>query len=105
MSDEANITPPRRRLPTTVFYAVIFVPTLVTAIIAQLGLDELSLGAAIGGGVLSGLIGGPLLSMRWNKSATQRVALSIVLMIVLSMACVAMNCAGCIASSNFRVFH
>jgi hypothetical protein len=94
----------KRRFPTVLFLTIIFVPTIASMIAAQTDLEDLSAGTAIFGGCLSGCIAGPLLAARLGKTPLQKFVSSPFLMFVLGVACVTMNCAGCIASANLKIF-
>ncbi len=78
--------------------AVIFIPTILTVLSALLGGRDVvatSFGAA--GAAFSGLCGGVLLGRRIGRTEAGKVGLSVDFIFVLGVACLTMNCIGCLA--------
>ena len=80
------------------FLAVIIVPTIITIIAVQLGLRDLAPASAGLGGGASGLVGGILLGRRLGRTEAAQWGLGVLFVAVLSVACITMNCCGCLAS-------
>src|SRR5262249_40952529 len=92
----APVPPPK--FHWLLFLGVIFVPTIITIIAGQLGMKDLAPASAGLGGGLSGIVAGILLGRRLGRTDAARVGLSLAFVVVLSIACVTMNCFGCLAS-------
>ncbi len=94
-----------RRFGWLLFLLVIFLPTIVTVLAVQMKSKDLAPAVAMLGGGFSGIFGGILLGLRMGRTPGSRVALSAVWVMVLSVACVTMNCFGCLASGYSLNFH
>jgi hypothetical protein len=80
------------------FSLAIFLPTIATVVAVQMKSKDLAPAFAIFGGGLSGIVGATLLALRFGRTSGSRVALGVGLAVVLGVACVTMNCFGCIVS-------
>lgn len=109
MSNEAFPNPPpevpRPKLNWLVLLAQIFIPTIATIIAVQLRWTNAAPFIALFGGIGSGLVTGIALGLRLGRTTGARVALGFVLSGVLCVACVGMNCFGCMASGYQLNFH
>ena len=77
-----------------------FLPTLLTIGTILLGAkqgDTAPAMAALGGGI-SGIVCGTMLGRRFGRTLRLKIVLGIVASLVMGVACVTMNCFGCIAS-------
>jgi hypothetical protein len=79
------------------FLLALFLPTVLTVLAAQAKSQDVAPPLAVIGGGISGLVGGSLLAIRVGKTPEARIGLGIAFAIVLSVACVTMNCVGCLA--------
>ncbi len=79
------------------FLAAIFLPTLLTILASAAGGKDLAPPVAFIGGGLSGIVGGIMVGRRFGNSDTGKIGMSLVFVIVFSVACVTMNCFGCLA--------
>jgi hypothetical protein len=102
---ESETPAPRRRLRWVYFLVIIFVPTLVTVLAAMSGSKDFAPFAALIGGGASGLAGGILLGRFVGQTDGSRIALAVVFTIVLGVACVTMNCFGCLVGGYKLNFH
>lgn len=94
-----------RRLNWFIFLVAIFLPTIATVLAVQMKAKDLAPAVAMIGGGLSGIVGGVLLALRFGKTSGGRLAIGFGLAVVLSVACVTMNCFGCLASGYSLNFH
>lgn len=91
--------PPPRRLNWLLFALALFMPTVLTILITMTGgqKSDAAVAVALIGGGLSGIICGGMLGWRFGKSTTNQIVLGIVLGGVFVVACIGMNCLGCLA--------
>ena len=101
----ADSPSPPRRLKWYLFLTAIFLPTVATALAVQMNGKDLAPAVAVLGGGLSGIVGGILLASRFGRTTGSRLAMGFGLAFVLSVACVTMNCFGCLASGYKLNFH
>jgi hypothetical protein len=80
------------------FLLALFLPTLATIASVQFKSQDAAPAIAVIGGGISGIVCGVLLALRLGKSPEARVGLGFAFVIVMSVACVTMNCFGCLAS-------
>jgi len=90
--------PAKAKMHWGLFLVALFLPTIITVLSARLKAQDIASGAAVIGGGISGIVCGILLALRVGKTPEARVGLGIGFALVLTIACVTMNCAGCLAS-------
>ena len=83
-----------------VFFAALFVPTLLTIATILLGANHGDAAPTVAGlgGIASGIVGGAMLGRRIGRTSAMKIALGILFTLVLGAACIGMNCFGCLAS-------
>jgi hypothetical protein len=89
-----------RKVNWLLFFAAMFLPTLLTVGMILLGAkqgDTAPATAALGGGI-SGIVCGTMLGRRFGRTPRLKILLGIISALVMGVACVTMNCFGCIAS-------
>jgi len=96
---------PRPRFHWLVFFAQLFIPTIATIAVVQLPWPDAAPFIALFGGIGSGLIGGIMLGLWLGRSSATRLWLSMIFIVVLGVACIGMNCFGCLASGYSLNFH
>jgi hypothetical protein len=89
---------PRAKLNWPVLLAQLFIPTVATIAAVQMNKGEAAAFIAFFGGIGSGLTAGVMLGLHIGRTAGVRVALSLGFVVILGVACIAMNCFGCLAS-------
>lgn len=89
---------PHAKINWLIFFAAMFVPTIITIISVQTKRqDSPPIVALVGGGV-SGIICGAMLGRRFGRTRELKIVLGIVFAFVMGAACIGMNCFGCLAS-------
>lgn len=91
---------PARRLNWLLFALALFTPTVLTILLTMAGGQKggAAVGMALVGGGISGVVCGGMLGWRLGSTPQRRITLGILLACVLVVACVGMNCMGCLAS-------
>jgi hypothetical protein len=87
----------KRKMHWPLFLTALFVPTVITLLSAQLKSQDVAPAVAMIGGGISGILCGILLALRVGRTPESRLGLGFAFAIVLSIACVTMNCVGCLA--------
>lgn len=95
--DKPTSPEPAPKFHWLLFLGVIFVPTILTVLSATGGGKDAPPALAMIGGGLSGLAGGILLARRVGSKPETRLYLGLLFVPLLSVACVTMNCIGCLA--------
>jgi hypothetical protein len=89
---------PPAKLNWFLFLLAIFLPTIATILAVQMKSKDLAPAFAVLGGGLSGIAGGILLALRFGRTSGSRLALGLGMAVVVGLACITMNCFGCLAS-------
>jgi len=88
-----------------IFFIAMFAPTILTIIFVQAGQKDFPPGIAVIGGIVSGMICGIMLGKRFGRTTGTQVGLAVAFVVVLGIACVVMNCFGCLATGYKMNFH
>jgi drug/metabolite transporter (DMT)-like permease len=88
---------PRAKINWLIFFAAMFVPTVITILSVQTGSKDTPPIVALLGSGVSGIICGAMLGRRFGRTPETKIALGVVFILVMGAACIAMNCFGCLA--------
>jgi len=82
-----------------VFFAVLFIPPILTVLALLLGAKQGGTAPVIAvfGGGLSGIICDTILGRRFGNTAATKIVLGLIFALVLGAACIGMGCFGCVA--------